>query len=161
MSIAGRSSQGFTLVELLVVMAILGVLAAAVMPLGEALVASQRERELRRALNEIRTALDDYKRATDKGAIMSGNGASGYPPTLAALVDGTPDARPEGNGRILYFLRRIPRDPMAPSTLPAEDTWHLRSYASPANRPEPGADVYDVQSKSTAISLDGSPYAQW
>lgn len=158
-SFQGRSVRGFTLVELLVVMAILGVLAAAVMPLGEALIASQRERELRRALDEIRTALDDYKRAVDKGAVMVGNGASGYPPTLAALVEGTPDAR--ARGQMLHFLRKIPRDPMADPSLPAERTWRLRSYASPADKPEPGADVYDVRSNSTGVGLDGTPYAQW
>ena len=62
-------NAGFTLIELLVVMAILGVLAAAIAPLGEAMVRAQQERELRAALWQIRAALDEYKRAVDRGSI--------------------------------------------------------------------------------------------
>lgn len=151
---------GFTMVELLVVMAILGILAVAVMPLGETLLAAQKERDLRLALQEIRTAIDEYKHAMDRNpAVLAGG--SGYPPTLKALVDGTPDPRPEAKGRMLYFLRSIPRDPFASAQLPPEQTWRLRSYASTPHKPEPGADVYDVHSSSDATALDGSLYAQW
>lgn len=153
-------TRGFTMIELLVVMAILGILAAAVMPLGETLLAAQKERDLRQALQEIRTALDEYKRTMDRSPAAVAGG-SGYPPTLRALVDGTPDSRPEAKGRMLYFLRNIPRDPFANPKLPAEQTWRLRSYASTPQKPEPGADVYDVHSSSDATALDGSLYAQW
>lgn len=157
-----RHGQGFTLIELLVVMAILGVLAAAVMPLGETLLVAQKERDLRRSLQEIRSALDAYKKVSDQNAAAGGNTlGSGYPPTLQALVDGQPDNRPQARGKLVYFLRSVPRDPFADPTLPADQTWKLRSYASSAARPEPGADVYDVHSSSTATALDGSSYAQW
>lgn len=154
-------ARGFTIIELLVVMAVLGILAAAIMPLGETLLTAQRERDLRLALREIRGAIDDYKRAVDQGAIVVTSGQSGYPANLRVLVEGTPDARPQGKGKTQYFLRQIPRDPFADARLPAEQTWRLRSYASPPNKPAAGADVYDIHSSSDGIALDGSPYAKW
>ena len=152
--------RGFTIIELLVVMAILGVLAAAVLPLGEMLITARKERELRDALWEIRHAIDDYKRAVDAGALVPQQ-STGYPASLQALVEGVPDARPQAQGSRLYFLRRIPRDPFADPSLPPEKTWLLRSYASPPDKPAPGADVYDVRSSSTGQALDGTPYATW
>jgi general secretion pathway protein G len=157
----GVAARGFTLIELLVVMAVLGILAAAVMPLGETLVTAQKERELRQALWTIRDAVDAYKRAVDKGTIAPGGSPSGYPPNLQILVQGSPDARPASNAAMQYFLRQLPRDPFADPTLPAEQTWQLRSYASPPDRPLPGADVYDIRSTSKRVALDGSPYATW
>lgn len=153
--------RGFTIIELLVVMAVLGVLAAAVMPLGETLLVAQRERDLRLALREIRGAIDDYKRAVDQGSIIVASGEAGYPPNLKVLVDGTPDQRPQGRGKTQYFLRQVPRDPFADPRLPAEQTWRLRSYASPASKPAAGSDVYDVHSSSDGLALDGTPYAKW
>ncbi len=113
------------------------------------------------ALREIRDAIDEYKRASDRGVIASKGAENGYPPNLEALVDGSPDARASDRQKIHYFLRRIPRDPFADPLLPAEQTWRLRSYASPPNKPMPGADVYDVHSSSDGIALDGSTYASW
>ncbi len=156
-----QTVRGFTLIELLVVMAILGVLAAAIMPLGEALVTAGKERELRRSLWEIRAAIDDYKRQVDRGVIAAGTTDSGYPPSLQALTAGVNDARSTGAPRQLYFLRQIPRDPFADPDLPAEQTWRLRSYASPPDKPAPGADVFDVRSSSDALALDGTAYASW
>lgn len=158
---AAGLARGFTIIELLVVMVVLGILAAAVMPLGETLITAQKERELRAALREIRGAIDDYKSAADRGSIAIAAGENGYPPSLKALVEGTPDVRPQGKGQLQYFLRQVPRDPFADARLPAEQTWSLRSYASPASKPSPGADVYDVHSSSAATGLDGSSYASW
>jgi general secretion pathway protein G len=152
---------GFTMIELLVVMAILGILAAAIMPLGEALVRSSQERELRRSLWEVRSAIDEYKRAVDAGALAVPADESHYPPNLEVLVSGIDDARADAKGRRLYFLRRIPRDPLADLALPAPRTWKLRSYASPPDKPEAGADVYDVRSSSDGVALDGTSYASW
>lgn len=154
--------RGFTLIELLVVMAILGVLAAAVMPLGETLLVAQKERELRRALLEIRSAIDAYKKVSDQNALAGASYlGSGYPPNLQALVEGLTDARPQAKGQLVYFLRAVPSDPFADPRLAPDKTWRLRSFASPADRPEPGVDVYDVHSTSPGIALDGSRYAQW
>lgn len=153
--------HGFTIVELLVVMAILGILAAAIMPLGEALLKAQKERDLKQALWEIRTAIDEYKRMSDRGTLKGTQTDFGYPPSLKALVDGAPDDRSAHVGQMIYFLRQIPRDPWADATLPAEQTWRLRSYASPPDKPAPGANVFDVRSSSDAVGMDGTAYAKW
>jgi general secretion pathway protein G len=158
---ATRTSSGFTLIELLVVMGILGILAAAIMPLGEAMLTAQKERDLRRALWEIRDAIDDYKRHADRGAVVPPLGAANYPPSLEALALGVGDARDTSGAGRLYFLRQIPRDPFADPSLPAEKTWRLRSYASPPDKPAPGSEVFDVRSSSDALALDGTPYASW
>ena len=149
-------ARGFSLIELLVVMTILGVLAAAVLPLAEVGVQRERERELKRSLWEIRDAIDAYKRALDLAG--SNPGDSHYPPTLDVLASGVPDVK---TGRTLYFLRRIPRDPFAPADVPAAKTWGLRSYQSSADKPESGADVYDVYSRSDRIGLNGVPLRDW
>jgi general secretion pathway protein G len=159
LSLRRQCVRGFTLVELLVVMAILGVLAAAVYPLAEVSAQRERERELKRALWEIRDALDAYKRATDLGSIPKPPGGPGYPPSLDVLARGVADARVPG--QVLYFLRRVPRDPFADPELPAEKSWGLRSHDSTPEDPRPGADVYDVHSQSPRLGLNGVPLRQW
>ena len=101
-----------------------------------------------------------YKKAWDQGMIEKKEGETGYPPTLDVLVSGVTDIRQSTPKRI-YFLRRLPRDPFAMPTLPAAATWGLRSYASPPDQPQPGADVFDVYSRADGVGLDGTPYRQW
>ncbi len=151
--------MGFSLIELLVVMAMLGILAAAVMPLTEITVQRERERELKQALWSIRSAIDAYKLAVDTGAVAREAGGSGYPPSLQVLVDGVPDLQASGAKR--YFLRRIPSDPFAPEGTSPQATWGLRSYASEPDRPQPGRDVYDVYSLSPRAGLDGVLLKEW
>lgn len=155
------SQRGFTLIEMLVTLTLLGILASVVVPFADLQARHDRETLLRESLREIRHALDAYKHAGDNGRISVGAGDSGYPPTLRVLVDGVPDAQ-SPNGQRLYFLRRIPRDPLHPDTnVPAEETWGLRSYASPPEAPAAGRDVYDIHSLSEARALDGSRYRDW
>jgi len=156
-----RTRRGYTLIELLVVLAVLGLLAGLAMPLAEVTVQREKERELKRALWEIRDAIDAYKRAADLGAIARAAGTSPYPPTLDALVQAMPDARTDHRGQALRFLRRVPRDPFADPALPPERSWGLRSYLSDADRPQPGADVYDVYSTSPRSGLNGVPLKEW
>lgn len=153
-----RRPSGFTLIELLVVMAIMGVLSMVVFPLAEMTVQRDREKELKRALWEIRDAIDAYKRATESGLVAyRADQETGYPPSLAVLVDGVSTTK----GGKLIFLRRIPRDPFADTTVPPDQTWGLRSYYSSANKPEAGADVYDVYSLSTKTGLNGIALKEW
>jgi general secretion pathway protein G len=153
--------RGFTLVELLITVAIVGVLASIALPLSEMTAQRAKETDLRRALREIRDALDAYKRASDEGRILRSPAQSGYPPTLAALVEGVTDAK-SVTGAKIYFLRRVPRDPFHPdATAPAERTWTLRSYESPPHEPRAGKDVFDVFSASTRVGLNGIPLREW
>ncbi|HCI13819.1 MAG: general secretion pathway protein GspG [Gallionellales bacterium GWA2_60_142] len=156
------NARGYTLIELLVSVAIVGLLATVVLPMTELAVQRNKERELRQALLEIRTGLDAYKRAIDEGRVVHSVIKSGYPATLKVLVDGEPDAgSPDGKGRV-YFLRRIPRDPMnGDPDRPDEATWGKRSYESPANAPAEGEDVFDVYSMSPGVGLNGVPYRNW
>ncbi len=155
-----RRVRGFTLMELVVTLALLGVLAAMAAPLAELTVRRHREQALRQALLDIRAGLDRYKVATERGLIAQRVGDSGYPPSLAVLVDGVPNQR-SAKGELLYFLRRLPRDPFAPPQLPAVQSWGLRSYQSPAQAPMAGNDVFDVYSRANGKALDGSNYAEW
>ncbi|MES2321443.1 MAG: type II secretion system protein [Pseudomonadota bacterium] len=157
--LAGRS--GFTIVEMLVTIVIISVLASAVMPMAELTLRRNKEQDLRRALLQIREALDAYKEASDKGHIVRQVGESGFPPTLATLANGVIDAKSQ-NGAKLYFLRRIPRDPLNQDTsLPAEDTWGKRSYESSAIDPKEGRDVYDIYSLDVRTGMNGIEYKQW
>jgi general secretion pathway protein G len=153
-------SGGFSLVELLAVVAILSILASIGLPLMELSARRNQEEDLRRSLREIREALDQYKLMADRGRISQLAGASGYPPNLEVLSQGVIDAQ-SPHGAKLYFLRAIPRDPMAPSGLPSAESWALRSYSSPPDNPQAGEDVFDVHSKSGQVGLNGVAYSEW
>ena len=153
-------ASGFTLVELLVTVAIVGILAAMALPVAELTVQRAKERELRSALRQLRTAIDAYKQAADDGRIARAADGSGYPDTLAQLVEGVP-ALNDAKGRRLVFLRRLPRDPMADPALVAERTWGLRDSSSPHDAPREGEDVFDVYSLSDRSGLNGVPYREW
>jgi general secretion pathway protein G len=153
--------RGFTLIELVITLALVGVMTMLSIPLAEVTVQRNKEQELRIALREIRSGIDRYKRAGDQGLIRRTVGESGYPAQLDLLVSGvanqtTPTASP------IYFLRRLPRDPFAKDpSLPASMTWGLRSYASASDDPREGEDVFDVYSRAKGVGLNGVPYREW
>jgi general secretion pathway protein G len=151
--------QGYSFVELVMVAAIVAILASAVMPLARVTVQRHKEAELRRALREIRTAIDRYKDAVDAGLIGGADvraGSEGYPPDLETLVEGVPVVNDQ-SGRKLKFLRRIPIDPMTGTT-----DWGLRSYQDdPDSQSWGGQNVYDVYTKFEGTALDGTKYRDW
>lgn len=156
--------RGFTLIELLVTLVILAVLATAAAPMLQLTAKRAKEQELRRALWQIRDAIDAYKQAFDDGMIARSKDKSGYPPTLQTLVNGVENVKDPKHKKI-YFLRQIPRDPFNPdSSLAAEATWGKRGYQDWSEEPEAFGDredVYDVFSLSNGIGLDKRPYRKW
>jgi general secretion pathway protein G len=154
-------ARGFTLVELLVTVAIVGLLASIALPLAELTVRRQKEQGLHAALYQIRAAIDAYKLAVDQGRVSKSADQSGYPESLDVLARGVEDARSPTHEKI-YFLRRLPRDPLFPDAeASAADTWGKRSYASPPDAPRAGADVYDVYSLAPGAGLYGVAYNDW
>src|SRR5688572_25096595 len=152
-------SRGYSFIELLVVTTIVLILASAVQPLAKVAITRQKEAELRRALREMRTAIDKFKDAADAQMIPPTElkvGSEGYPPTLELLVDGVSVAN-DASGRKLKFLRRVPIDPMTGSA-----EWGMRAYQ---DRPDStrwgGQNVYDVFSLSGGTALDGTKYRDW
>lgn len=152
--------RGFTLIELMVSLALIALFASLALPLQELTVKRGQEAELRGALRQIREALDAYKQAGEEGRIVIQSGESGYPKSLQLLVSGVTDAR-SPNGAPLHFLRRIPRDPLADPKLKPEDNWGQRSYLSAHDQPRRGDDVYDVYSLSPERGINGVPYREW
>jgi general secretion pathway protein G len=104
-------NRGFTLVELIVATSLLLVLTSMVLRLARVVIKREKERDLRRALWQMRDGIDRYKDASERGAFQIKVGSEGYPPDLRTLVDGV-----DVGGKKLKFLRRIPIDPMTGST---------------------------------------------
>jgi general secretion pathway protein G len=149
----GRAGQaGLTLVELIVTVAILGVLASAAVPIARFKVQRDKERELRYDLWQMRDAIDKYKDAADKNAFMTKVDSQGYPPDLEELVKCV-----DVQGKKVKFLRRIPVDPMT-----GKAEWGLHSMQDdPKSDSYGGQSVFDVYTKSTGTALDGTKYSDW
>lgn len=157
---AGGGQRGLTLLEVILTMAILAILASAVLPMAEVAATRSKELELRRALRDIRTAIDEYKadfdRAVAEKKIIPAINETGYPEELEDLVEGDDWKGLYPNKR--KYLRRIPKDPFDEF----DEGWGLRSYEDdPDSTFYSGGDVYDVYSQSTRLALDGTPYNTW
>lgn len=151
---AGEAERGLTLIEVLIVMAIMVTLAAAAIPIAKASIKRHRELELRRALRDMRYAIDEYKRIASQGMIVQTDVESeGYPPDLESLMEGTELV----GGRRMKFLRRIPLDPMT-----GEEEWGKRSYQDDHDSRSWGRqNLYDIYSLSQGTALDGTLYEDW
>ena len=150
-----RFRSGFTLAELVMVAALLSILAMVALPVAKFTSRRSKEADLRQALRELRTAIDEYKRYSDLGLIPVDLGTEGYPKELEDLVEGVDVVGQVDKKK--KFLRRIPVDPMM-----GKAEWGMRAYDD-----EPDADswggenVYDVYSQSAAVGLNGVPYREW
>ncbi|HMK29813.1 MAG TPA: type II secretion system protein [Terriglobales bacterium] len=147
-----RDERGLTLVELIVAITILMILTGAALPLARVAVRRDRERDLRRALWQLRDSIDRYKDAADRGMFQVKLGTEGYPADLETLVKGV-----DVNGKKVRFLRSIPVDPMT-----GKAEWGLRSMQDdPKSDSWGGQCVFDVYSKSDGTALDGTRYSEW
>lgn len=150
--------------ELIVAVTLLALLASAVLPMSRMTAQRTREIELRRNLRQLRTAIDEYKKAYDKAIELKKipvvQNVSGYPKTLELLVEGEDFGGMYGTKR--KFLRRLPTDPMNPPKPGQQPAWGLRSYTDePDSTAWSGEDVYDVYSLSEGVAIDGSSYKDW
>ncbi|HKQ31305.1 MAG TPA: type II secretion system protein [Burkholderiales bacterium] len=152
-----------TLIELLVTLVILSILAAAAVPYAEVTIRREKEVELRRALRDVRGAIDAFHDDWKTGKVSKTSDAAsddGYPKTLQTLVDGAEAGDAKGGKR--KYLRSVPRDPLADSSKPPKEQWVLRGYQDETDSISwGGRDVYDIRSASEATALDGSRYKDW
>jgi general secretion pathway protein G len=152
-----RTQGGLTLVELIVAFTIMSILTTMAVPLARYKVRREKEKELRYALREIRTAIDKYKDMSDTGKLGNQQkvGTEGYPESLEVLVEGV-----KGQGEVdkkVRFLRRVPRDPFTNTT-----DWGKRSTQDdPTSTSWGGQNVFDVYTKTTEKAKDGTAYSDW
>lgn len=144
---------GFTLLELIVAATILAILTTMALPLARVTIQREKEKRLRRALWEMRDAIDRYKDSADRGSFQIKVDTFGYPPDLDTLLKGV-EAQ---GGKVTRYLRSIPMDPMTNSK-----DWGLRSVQDdPDSDSWGGQSVFDVYTKSEGTGLDGTKYKDW
>jgi general secretion pathway protein G len=147
--------RGYSMVELVMVVAMILILTAMAVPITRFTLTRQRELELRFALRTMRSAIDDYKKLSDQGLVPITLDTEGYPKKLEDLVEGV-----ELVGQVKKkrkFLRKIPVDPMT-----GKAEWGLRSYQDEPDSTSWGRqNVYDVYSLSRGTGLDKTKYKDW
>jgi general secretion pathway protein G len=132
-SLVRRAERGFTLIELMVVMAIVSVLLSIALPIYQKSITRAKESVLRNNLFTLRTMIDEYTIDKQKA-----------PETLQDLVS-------EG------YLRQVPQDPMTGS----DQTWRLTMEDTPVGGSNSSPGIFDVHSGSDSQSLEGTPYSEW
>jgi len=151
-----KNQRGLTLVELIVAFTIMTLLTAMAVPMARYRIRREREKELRWALRELRTAIDKYKDMSDAGLLPPPKiDSDGYPENLEILVEGVKMAGTVD--KKVRFLRRIPKDPLTNS-----HEWGMRSTRDEPDSTSWGRqNVFDVFTKSTEKAGDGVPYSEW
>jgi general secretion pathway protein G len=157
----GRARQaGLTLVEVVCATAVVVVLASLTLPVANTMVKRQKELELRRALREIRQAIDRFQVDTERFPgirtnLLDATNEEGYPEKLSWLVEGVDIG--DAAGTKIKYLRRMPRDPMTGGT-----EWATRSSRDkPESLFSDGINIFDVRTKSNKVALDGTKYRDW
>jgi general secretion pathway protein G len=164
-----RNSKGFTIAELITVVAIIGILASVALPVARFSIRRQREIELRDRLRKITEAIDRYHdlmtmqanpqaggvQGGARPAQMQALGSDGYPKDLEELMKGIKLA----DGRQVRLLRE--RDLIDPMT--GKNEWITKSTTdSPDTSSTDGRNVFEIHSTSTALALDGKThYNEW
>lgn len=128
-----RANRGFTLIELMVVMAIISILLAIALPVYQKSIIRSKESVLRNNLFTLRTMLDEYTIDKQKA-----------PESLQELVT-------EG------YLRQVPQDPITNS----DQTWRVIMEETPVGGSTSAPGVFDVKSGSDKTALDGTLYSDW
>jgi general secretion pathway protein G len=151
-----KRQRGLTLVEFIVAFTIMMILTSMAVPLARYKVQRDKERDLERALVQIRNAIDKFKDDMDAQKIGPAKlDSDNYPESLQQLVDGI-----KATGSVdkkIKYLRRIPKDPMTNSY-----DWGLRSTRDdPTSQSWGGQNVFNVYTKSMDKARDGTPYGEW
>jgi len=155
-----RRERGLTLIELVCCSAIIIILAGMAIPVANTWVKRKKELELRRALREIRVAIDRFQWDVEhnpgmRGTKINATNEDGFPEKLEWLYEGYDIG--DATGTKVKYLRRLPRDPITGS-----DEWGTRSNKDrPGSLATDGMNIFDVHSTSEAIALDGTKYAEW
>jgi len=157
-----HGERGVTYLEMVATAGILLILASAILPMAKATQQKSKEIELRRALRELRGAIDEYKARCDPAIPIAGDGKKlpprdpPYPQKLEDLTEGVALMN-DVTGRKMRFLRRLPLDPMT-----GKAEWGLRCTRDAIDSTSwCGDDIWDVYSKSTGTALDGTKYHDW
>lgn len=156
-----KFQRGFTLIEMMISLALLATLASAAIPIYQRQEQQRNEEELRVALRDIRSAIDRYGQLVEEGIIEKDADMTNWPASLDLLVDGVVNKKSPNKEKI-YLLRRIPRDPFCDCDgRKHTETWRVRASTQAPGETTGGKDVWDVSSTSSQPGLNGIPYAQW